>query len=258
MSLKFKSLVIENFKSFLGVHEFNLNRPAGLYYISGRNKLNPELGPNGVGKTSLWDALEWVLFDSTGRDNRPAAAVVPWGLEKGTTKVGLVFSIHKKTYELVRSRRPNTLTLNLVDNEPKVVEQYQVERRLGLSKAMFKRTIVLAQFGTFFLDLKPEQQSQMFTEALNLDVWLAASKVASKAHKEFSGELSSALQKASQQKGRMEELESSLVREEKARSTYAESVAAELIELDKRIRVRNTQLEAILQSYNSIKEKKRG
>lgn len=254
MSLVFKTLVIVNFKSFLGVHAFNLNRPAGLYYISGRNKLNPELGPNGVGKTSLWDALEWVLFGSTGRDNRPAAAVVPWGLEEGTTKVGLVFSVHKKTYELVRSRRPNTLTLNLIDNEPKTVEQYQVERRLGLSAGMFKRTIVLAQFGTFFLDLRPEQQSQMFTEALNLDVWLAASKLAGKAHKGFSAELATLQLKASQQDGRLQELENSLTREEKAEGAYISKIREELTELDKRIGVRNTQLESLLAAYRRPRE----
>lgn len=254
MSLVFKTLVIVNFKSFLGVHEFNLKRPPGLYYISGRNKLNPELGPNGVGKTSLWDALEWVLFGSTGRDNRPAAAVVPWGLEEGTTKVGLIFSVHKKTYELVRSRRPNALTLNLIDNEPKVVEQYQVERRLGLSAEMFKRTIVLAQFGTFFLDLRPEQQSQMFTEALNLDVWLNASKLAGKAHKGFSSEFAALMMKASQQDGRLQELENSLAREEKAEGAYISKIREELTELDKRIGVRNTQLETLLAAYRRPRE----
>jgi DNA repair exonuclease SbcCD ATPase subunit len=173
--LRFISLTLENFKNFPEA-EIKLDRAPGLYFISGRNKLNPELGANGVGKSSLWDAMLWALWGRTGRDARPAAAVTPWG-KKGMTRVHLRFMRGNEQIEIVRTRNPNYLELYEEDG-PREIVQEDVPRILGMTEEMFRRTIILGQFGTLFLDLRPEQQSQMFTEALSLDVWLKAVKVA--------------------------------------------------------------------------------
>lgn len=171
--LQFQTISISNFKTFAGNHEFQLNRQPGLYYITGKNVLNPELGANGVGKSTIFDALLWVLWGRTGRDNRPADAVKPW-VGKGQTFVSLRFVSSGVNYILDRKRNPNSLVIYEGAKDGREVQQEEVPKLLGMTEEMFRRTLVLGQFGTLFLDLKPEAQAQMFTEALSLDVWLRA------------------------------------------------------------------------------------
>lgn len=181
--LSFTSINITNFKTFVGEHTLKLAQSPGLYYIAGANKVAPELGANGVGKSTIWDALTWVLWGRTGRDNRPANAVKPWKKGKGQTSVALHFHSHGWAHTLIRTRSPNQLLLieggdEDEELEPREIQQDQVPKLLGMTEEMFRRTLVLGQFGTLFLDLKPEAQAQMFTEALGLDVWLRAIDVA--------------------------------------------------------------------------------
>ncbi|HKX35272.1 MAG TPA: AAA family ATPase, partial [Rhizorhapis sp.] len=162
-------------------HVFQLDRTPGLYYITGVNKLEPDLGANGVGKSTIWDALTWVLWGRTGKDNRPADAIRPW-FGKGRTEVGLTFKRGTDIYCLWRGRNPNSLQFGWdaggLHQDLKEIQQEEIPKLLGMTEEMFRRTLVLHQSGTFFLDLKPEQQAQMFTEALSLDVWLRAIDVA--------------------------------------------------------------------------------
>lgn len=172
--LIFKSLTVENFKTFSGQHEIKLDRQPGLYYITGQNKLDPELGANGVGKSTIWDALFWCLFGKTIRDNRPANAIQPWN-GKGKTQVQCWFNRNGQDCFVYRTRSPNSLRVSVdSSDDDKEVQQEEIPKLLGMSEEMFRRTIILGQFGTMFLDLRPDQQSQMFTEALDLDIWLKA------------------------------------------------------------------------------------
>ena len=171
--LRFLSLTLENFKTFSGSHEVKLDRDPGLYFIQGRNLVEPELGSNGVGKSTIFDALIWVLFGKTGRDNRPADSIKPW-VGKGKTKVSLEFERGEENYIIDRTRNPNSIVVYAGSTDGKEIAQEEIPKLIGMTEEMFRRTIVLGQFGTMFLDLRPEQQSQMFTEALSLDVWLKA------------------------------------------------------------------------------------
>lgn len=179
--LQFKTIKIANFKTFTGEHEFKLERTPGLYYITGANKLAPELGANGVGKSTIWDALTWVLWGRTGKDNRPADAIVPWH-GKGAPSVELHFTRNGEEVHILRQRKPNRLMATsrrgLSSPEPMDITQDDVPGLLGMTEEMFRRTLVLHQSAMLFLDLKPEAQAQMFTEALDLDVWLRAVEVA--------------------------------------------------------------------------------
>lgn len=195
--LVFARLDISNFKTFTGQHTFKLNNPPGLYYITGTNKLAPELGANGVGKSTIWDALTWVLWGRTGKDNRPADAIVPWS-GKGQPQVGLVFFRDGEARCLLRTRKPNSLRYwpNAGDagDMGKEIAQEEVPKLLGMTEEMFRRTLVLHQNASLFLDLKPEEQARMFTEALSLDVWLRAVDVASAAATSAAQEADEAVQ----------------------------------------------------------------
>src|SRR5580692_5960457 len=143
--LQFLSLHIENFKSFSGTHDFDLDKAPGLYYVSGRNLIAPELGANGVGKSTLFDAMLWCLWGKTGRDNRPANSIQPWG-KKGTTSVELYFSRFDQHYRLCRTRSPNRLFL--IDGrgvETLEIQQEDIPGLIGMSEEMFRRTLILGQ-----------------------------------------------------------------------------------------------------------------
>jgi len=181
--LLFKSLTIRNFKNLRGTHTLKLDQPPGLYHISGRNLLEPELGANGVAKSSLWDALFWNLFGKTIRDSKPGADIEPRGGDKHTS-VMLEFARGQNEETLERGRNPNSLHLWHIgppfDNE-RDLTQADVPALLGMSEETFRRTVILGQFGTLFLDLGAEAQAKMFSEALDLDIWLQAAARASKA-----------------------------------------------------------------------------
>lgn len=180
------SLTLCNFKAFSGEHSLKLAQRSGLYHVSGRNLAAPELGANGVGKTTIWDALLWVLWGKTGRDGKPGAAITPWGGGEGNkdfVQVELRFKRGDKEHWLVRGRGPNRLEL-YEDDAPHAITQEDIPRLLGMSEEMFRRTMILAQFGTLFLDMKADQQTSMFSEALALDQWLSAAAVAGMSAKE--------------------------------------------------------------------------
>lgn len=253
MNLALHTIELENFKSFRGKHSFNLERAPGVYYITGINKLAPELGANGVGKSTLWDALLWVLSNKTGRDNRPGNAIVPWGLAKAKTSVTLTFTRHKTKYVLTRSRNPNDLKLN-----GKTVEQAEVWQTLGMSEEAVRRTLILGQFGTLFLDLKAEQQSQLFNEALNLDLWLKASAAASAKLKTLTKELDELTQERSAISGRKAEVKISLKRERTARDLYEEQRSTQLAKAKRKFKTVEQQVQGLISARSALESHRLG
>lgn len=233
--LVFQSLVLYNFKRFLGKHRFVLNRPPGLYYITGSNKVVPRLGANGVGKTSIWDALLWCFTGTTGRDRKPGDAIEPWTLDGEPCWVSTKFTRLGSTYRLKRSRAPNELVLKH-NGKKWFTTQQEVEQLLGMSDGMLRRTVVLTQFGSLFLDLGPEKQSQMFNEALNLDLWLRASELAKRKFKETNRSLVGLRIEQSRLDGRARELEASLAAEREKRNEYARTQESQLDKVAKKIK----------------------
>lgn len=172
---------LENFKTFSGKHSFRFDEEPGLYFVMGENKDDPQLGANGTGKSTLLaDALMWVFYDKTIRDTRPADAITSWAKGKARTEVSVDLKRGADKIIVTRTRRPNSLTIGVNDTQTRTIDQAELERTLGMNEDMFKRTIVLGQFGSLFLDMKPEAQSQMFTDALGLDIWLRAADEAGK------------------------------------------------------------------------------
>ena len=177
MQLNFNSIALQNFGSFAGQHKFQLDRQPELFFITGKNNVEQALTTNGVGKSTLFNALYWVLTGKTLRQQRPGNSVECW-YGKGTVAVSLELTIDGQIYTITRTRRPNSLTLN-----GSVVEQSTINKLIRLNEETLKRTILVGQFVPLFLELRPEQQSSLFSEALNLDLWLKASEKANTATK---------------------------------------------------------------------------
>lgn len=177
--LTFHKLTLYNYQSYQNVHEIDLEFGPQFVFVSGENLVEPDLGANGVGKSCLWDAMTWCLYGKTPRSARPGNVIEPWNIS-GTVQVDLSFTRGKDQYLIDRTRRPNNLKLN-----GEIVEQGKVDLAIGMSYEAFYNTIILGQFNTLFLDLKPEQQASLFAELLNLDVWMDAARKAAQKALEF-------------------------------------------------------------------------
>lgn len=249
-SLAFDSLSILNFKSFRGQHEFQLARQPGLYYVAGRNKIEPQLDSNGVGKSTIWDAFMWVLYGKTGRDNRPSNSIIPWGMDKGTTSVSLRFFRSDYEYMLTRTRRPNDLQLRTYKpNTLRTVTDEEVIRLL-MPEEMTRRTVVLGQFGSLFLDLAPEQQSRMFNDGLNLEMYLKASKKAAEARDARETSTRQAWGGVTSLKGRLTELSENLEAQQEASKGYDKAHAQKTAEAKAELASLNRSLEKTLAKAN--------
>ena len=187
MKLQFLKLDIKNFKSFrhevLDLRQFG----TGLHFMCGQNLVDRELGSNGAGKSTIWDALFWCLYGKTPRNLRNPA-IRPW-VERGVTKVSLRVKIDKKVYTIIRTASPNRLMLKSKGNPKKDSSQEQIEQIIGLSPEIFGHAILMGQFSNLFFDLRPAEKMTLFSEILNLDQWLKASDVASERCETFRTDL---------------------------------------------------------------------
>ena len=156
------SIEIEGFKSFQNKQVFSFQRPCGLYYIRGDNRVE-DLEGNGVGKSSLIDALTFVHWGKTVREVR-ANHVVNWASK--TARVSLSYHDNTNSYILTRTQSPNSLLLTING-----VERTVTESNLKLDFNKFLVCVIVGQLTSSFLDLTPTAQLDMFSSLMNLDLW---------------------------------------------------------------------------------------
>jgi DNA repair exonuclease SbcCD ATPase subunit len=166
MKLGFGKIDIVDFKSIARL-KFEFGLAAGLHFVTGSNTLQPRLESNGVGKSSLFDALSWCLFGKTVGGLR-GPDVVPWG--GGQPLVWLEVYRDDQRALIGRQHDPNKLWHN--DQE---VTQEEVDRLLGLTHATLCHTLILGQGRPLFFDLTASQKLELFADVLDLARWDARS-----------------------------------------------------------------------------------
>ncbi len=170
-------LKISDFKSFRGDHiiDFRQYEP-GLYYMRGENQDEPDLGSNGAGKSTVWDALHWCWFGTSVRGT-PSTQLVPW-TENAKPSVEFAARIGGRTTRIIRTHKPNRLIIKR-GRKVKQVTQDEVNDLLGLTPDTVQSSIIIGQFSNYFFDLKPRQKMNLLTELMNLDYWIECGKKAS-------------------------------------------------------------------------------
>lgn len=202
--MRFKKLELENFKSFNGSHVVDLSAfSQGLNFLTGDNRVEPELGANGSGKSTLFDAIFWCLYGKTVR-NLKASNVRHWQQE-GKCSVKLAFSINDKNYELLRTWNPNALKLN-----NKTIKQEDLEDLIGLNGEAFKQAVLVGQFNRMFFDMGAADKLSLFSEILGLQYWVDRSSAASSRAKELEKQEQGVNQELSSLDGQIKQLEGSL------------------------------------------------
>ena len=173
VKLSFDAIEIRNFKCF-GADAQGLTLSAfgpGLHFLRGVNQVEPRLGSNGSGKSSLWDALTWCLYGKTvsglrNPDVRPRSG-------KGATIVLVKVDVDGHIHTIDRSANPNHLLLDGGE-----VGQEHIDQLLGISFGAFAQTILLGQGQPLFFDLPPRDKMGLFSEVLGLDRWESRSDAA--------------------------------------------------------------------------------
>lgn len=173
MKLDLISLEIENFKQFTHASIDFAARGPGLHFLRGRNDVEPRLGSNGAGKSSVWDALCWACHGKTTK-GLPSTAVIPWDGE-GVTRVRVTFAIDGEPAIIERTTNPNALRL-----DDKTCAQGDIDRLLGLNFDAFTATLLLGQGRPLFFDMTPAAKMELLSSVLDLDRWEARSDKARK------------------------------------------------------------------------------
>ena len=171
-------LKISDFKSFRGVHKIDFRRYApGLYFMHGENKAEPELGANGSGKSTVWDALHWCWFGTSVR-GVPTTQLIPWQGAEEKTWVEFAYRSAEGVIKIRRTYRPNSISIKSGKTEKKVTQD-ELDDLLGMNSEAVQNSIIVGQFSRAFFDLKPREKLNILTELMDLDYWLGCASKAS-------------------------------------------------------------------------------
>jgi DNA repair exonuclease SbcCD ATPase subunit len=99
------SLTLIGFKCLAAVTTFQFPTTPGLYFVTGRNEVNPELEANACGKSTLFcDAVSWCLYGKTPRGVK-AGDVINW--DASSAKGEFAFESKGVNCRVQRGQHPN-------------------------------------------------------------------------------------------------------------------------------------------------------
>lgn len=234
-----QSITLHNFRSYRGTHRFDLPTKPGLYQLAGRNKANPRLGPNGVGKSSLLEAVFWVLYGQTTRGVK-GKDVVTSG--EDTCRVTLRLMLGADLIEVHRQQAPNLLTISINHEGPRPCEQDAINKAIRLTADSFKHAVLFPQTGEYFFEMSAGAKLDLFTEIMGLDEWLERSKAAAAMVTQIESDLSSLNNDFERSQGAIEEVNNNFASMQEASSKYKESQDEVIAYLTERNETWNTEL----------------
>jgi len=168
------SLVVARFRSFVGQTQINLTEEPGLKLISGQNVIEPSLGGNGCGKSSLWDGVCFALYGSSIKGLR-TSDLVSYG--KRDLRVELMLRVGDDYHTICRTAPPMRIYL-----DGRMVDQDEIDRLVGLSRARFLNSVIFGQAVPLFIDLPVPSRGDLLDEVLDLELWMKAADRASQKH----------------------------------------------------------------------------
>lgn len=172
--MEFCKLSIQNFLAIGPVQHISLNNE-GLVLIQGKNNDDTSANSNGVGKSSIVDALSWAIYGETARGISGDAVVND--KSKKDTRVRLLVKDGASTYSIVRHRKhkahKNATIVSYVDehgNETDISKgteketQELIESIVGCSSEVFRAAIYAGQEDTPDLPGMTDKNLKMLIE----------------------------------------------------------------------------------------------
>ena len=172
----FKTLTIKNFLS-IGNIPVSINFRPGLHGITGVNRDQIDRR-NGVGKSTIPDALHFVLFGNTIRELKKEFIIN--NITGKTCEVGLTFSIVRgkeiENYEIIRSLEPSKcilyqnerdITRDSIANTTAFIEQI-----LQCNSEIFQNCVIMTVNNTIPFMAKKKVEKRKFIEGIfNLEIF---------------------------------------------------------------------------------------
>ena len=170
----FKRIEIKNFMSF--GHEVFDDFSNGLTLIEAKNL--DEGGSNGAGKSSLWDAVSWALFNQTVRGIKNDDVI--HRKAKKNCSVVLFFEHGGSDYKVSRFRKDDDFGSKiLIENisNKKIIEkgtaadtQEFLLNLLGIDFDLFRCTVMFGQDDTFnFVSETDKRQKEIISKIMRVD-----------------------------------------------------------------------------------------
>lgn len=244
--MKFNSLKINNFKSFGKDVSFSFLNGIGFGNITGINEVEPDLGANAAGKSTLWDALTWVLFGKSTRGVK-GPNLLNWN-NSGGYFVILDFEKNDIKYTLNRSWKPNKLKVN-----NKIYTQEELDDLIGFDYDSFLYLILMGQFNDWFFDLQPTKQLDIFTNTLNLNIWYDLSDKAHRKLKNINNLFESKKEKKYKLQGIIETSKIQLDSLLKKKEFLIDEIEEKCIKLENRIEETNDNKKKLEEEYKKFK-----
>lgn len=173
--IKFKTVKIKNFLS-IGDEGVNIDFTTGLNIITGINK-DKEDSMNGVGKSSIADAIFFSLFGSALRDIK--VENIPNWKTKKKCEVAIEFDVIENfvttTYKVERSLAPSRV--QLLENGENISRTIgktnaMLKNILGTTPEMFEQSVIMSINQTEpFLSKKPTTKRKFIEGIFKLDIF---------------------------------------------------------------------------------------
>lgn len=224
MAIALDGISITAFRSYQNDVAFQFPKDAGVYMFS---------GPIGIGKSSIFEALRWVLTGALSSGLR-AKQVANWaGTEQ--TQVVLDLRASGRLRAVTRRYGPNSLTLQLGLGEPKTVEQPEIDRLFGTSAVHVLDAIYMAQRGESFMSVGSAKQAERVAQTLALGRWDTRTADAKRSAKEAAADLAAAQRVTAGKQGGLVAIEGSLRQLIKLSTAFKlEAAGKKLVEQEKR------------------------
>ena len=182
--IKFKTLKIRN---FLSINSIDVEFKTGMTFVRGTNLDDSKSTSNGSGKSSVFDALSWVLYGETSKGKSSDSVV---NKQSGVdTEVEVSFSKLEEEYTITRYRKHSLfgddikIVLDNKDISVKGIRQSQdlIFKIFGISKNIFESTILITQgFNSRFSLLTETERRLLFERIRNVEVWDKARDISKK------------------------------------------------------------------------------
>lgn len=176
-TVDFINLSIQNFQSFgNNITTVSLKRP-GTTLITGQNfdDGSEGVGANGVGKSTLLNALTFAVYDT------PVSKISKDNLVNNQNlknlEVGVEFTAHNNRYKIIRSRKSKTgADVFLYENDVDITRDSAANTNahivdiIGVPFELFVRIVVFSATKRPYLDLSSKEQTEIIEELFRVTV----------------------------------------------------------------------------------------
>ena len=160
--LKLKTLKFKNVGRFVEPQEISFDRLGNLVQVDAQNNLTG--GSSGSGKSTIFNALDWLLGLSD-----LSTAVLQSRLTKESLSIEGLFDWDGKEVRIHRARKLSVTIDGIETTGSAKLAEEQIDQILGMPRHLFRQLLHRRQGESgFFLSMSPAQMNSFLTDCLNL------------------------------------------------------------------------------------------